>query len=65
MYIFYSDRTNFSIIICFDMAQKFKCDSIPYEVQIVNVKEVPRPRNFFDYISYICCGLMIGLLVLT
>lgn len=39
-------------------------DSIPYEVQIVNVKEVPRPRNLFDYIGYVCFGIVLASLIL-
>lgn len=35
-------------------------DSIPYEVRIETIKEVPRKRNFFDYISYASLGLLIG-----
>lgn len=47
-----------------DTIYKTRTDSIPYEVQIVTVKEVPRPRNLFDYISYICFGIILGLIVL-
>lgn len=47
-----------------DTLYKTRTDSIPYEVQIVTVKEVPRPRNLFDYISYICFGIILGLIVL-
>lgn len=35
-------------------------DSIPYEVRIETIKEVPRKRNILDYISYACFGLLIG-----
>lgn len=40
-----------------------KCDSIPYEVRITEVKEVSRRRNLFDYISYVCFGIILGLVV--
>lgn len=46
-----------------DTIYKTRIDSIPYEVRITDVKEVPRPRNLFDYISYVCFGLIIGGLV--
>lgn len=32
-----------------DTIYKVRVDSIPYEVRITEVKEVPRPRNFFDF----------------
>lgn len=39
-------------------------DSIPYEVRIETVKEVPRKRNWFDILSYICFGICsTGLLI--
>lgn len=38
-------------------------DSIPYEVRIETIKEVPRKRCLFDYISYACLGLLIGTLL--
>ena len=40
-----------------------KCDSIPYEVRITEVKEVPRPRNLFDYVSYVCFGILCGVVL--
>lgn len=43
-----------------DTIYKTRIDSIPYEVRITEVKEVPRPRNLFDNISYVCFGLIIG-----
>lgn len=39
-----------------------KIDSIPYEVRIREVKEVPRPRSLFDNVSYVCFGLVIGII---
>ena len=39
---------------------KVQHDSIPYEVRIETVREVPRRRNILDYISYACLGLVIG-----
>lgn len=41
-----------------------KRDSIPYEVIITEVKEVPRPRNLFDYISYVCTIVITTIIVL-
>lgn len=46
-----------------DTIRIVKCDSIPYEVRITEVKEVPRRRNLFDYISYVCFGIILGLVV--
>ena len=43
-----------------DTVFKVQHDSIPYEVRIEIVREVPRRRNILDYISYACLGLVIG-----
>ena len=43
-----------------DTVYKVQHDSIPYEVRIETVREVPRRRNILDYISYACLGLVIG-----
>ena len=43
-----------------DTIYKTQIDSIPYEVRIETVREVPRRRNILDYISYACLGLVIG-----
>ena len=43
-----------------DTVLKVQHDSIPYEVLIETVREVPRRRNILDYISYVCLGLVIG-----
>ena len=43
-----------------DTVYKVQIDSIPYEVRIETVREVPRRRNILDYISYACLGLVIG-----
>ena len=43
-----------------DTIYKTQIDSIPYEVHIETVREVPRRRNILDYISYACLGLVIG-----
>lgn len=40
-----------------------KCDSIPYEVRITEVKEVSRRRNLFDYVSYVCFGILCGVVL--
>ena len=46
-------------LLC-DTVYKTQIDSIPYEVRIETVREVPRRRNILDYISYACLGLVIG-----
>lgn len=38
-------------------------DSIPYEVRIETVKEVPRKRTTFDIISYWCFGIVVGMIL--
>ena len=47
-----------------DTIYKTRIDSIPYEVRITEVKEVPRPRNLFDYISYVCTIVITTIIVL-
>lgn len=37
-------------------------DSIPYEVRVVDIKEVPRQRSWFDKLCYCCFGILILLL---
>lgn len=40
-------------------------DSIPYEVRIETIKEVPRKRNWFDILCYICFGVVLyGIIIL-
>lgn len=39
-------------------------DSIPYEVRIVETKEVRKPPNLFDYICYISFGILTSILAL-
>lgn len=36
-------------------------DSIPYEVRIIETKEVRKPPNFFDYLCYLSFGILIGI----
>lgn len=40
-------------------------DSIPYEVRIETIKEVPRKRNWLDVLSYICLGICSACLLFT
>lgn len=40
-------------------------DSIPYEVRIETIKEVPRKRYWFDILSYICFGICSAGLFIT
>ena len=58
----YLDRTKyeFRYKLLRDTIYKTQIDSIPYEVRIETVREVPRRRNILDYISYACLGLVIG-----
>ena len=37
-------------------------DSIPYEVRVVDIKEVPRQRTWFDKLCYCCFGTLLLLL---
>lgn len=56
-------KTEYRFRFLRDTIRIAKCDSIPYEVRVKEVKEVPRPRNLFDYISYVCFGIILGLVV--
>ena len=58
----YLDRTKYEYRyrLLRDTIYKTQIDSIPYEVHIETVREVPRRRNILDYISYACLGLVIG-----
>lgn len=38
-----------------------KIDSIPYEVEITEVKETYKPPNLFDYLCYLSFGILIGI----
>ena len=53
-------NTEFRYELLRDTVFKVQHDSIPYEVRIETVREVPRRRNILDYISYACLGLVIG-----
>lgn len=37
-----------------------RIDSIPYEVKIIETKEVRKPPNLFDYLCYLSIGIIIG-----
>ena len=58
----YLDRTKYEYRyrLLRDTIYKTQIDSIPYEVHIETIREVPRRRNILDYISYACLGLVIG-----
>ncbi len=43
-----------------DTIYKEQHDSIPYEVRIETIREVPRRQNILDYFSYAFLGLVIG-----
>ena len=53
-------NTEFRYKLLRDTVYKVQHDSIPYEVRIETIREVPRRRNMLDYISYACLGLVIG-----
>ena len=53
-------KTEYRFRLLRDTIRIARIDSIPYEVRITEVEEVPRPRNFFDYVSCLCFGLVIG-----
>lgn len=38
-------------------------DSIPYEIRIVETKEIRKPPNLFDYLCYLSFGIIIGILL--
>lgn len=38
-------------------------DSIPYKVNIIETKEVPRPLTWFDHLTRACFWLLVGALV--
>lgn len=44
---------------------EIQCDSIPYEVRIETIKEVPRKRNWFDILCNICFGICSASLLIT
>lgn len=45
-----------------DTIYKVRIDSIPYEVRIVETKEIRKPPNLFDYICYLSFGIIIGII---
>lgn len=36
-------------------------DSFPYEVRIVETKEIRKPPNLFDYLCYLSFGILLGI----
>jgi len=46
-----------------DTVKVIQRDSIPYQVTVVETKEVTRPRTTFDIISYWCFGIVIGMIL--
>lgn len=45
-----------------DTVRIIRCDSIPYEVTIVETKEITRPLTWFDHLSRVCFWLLVGIL---
>lgn len=45
-----------------DTVKVVQCDSIPYEVTIVETKEITRPLTWYDHLCRICFWLLIGFL---
>lgn len=46
-----------------DTLRVIRRDSIPYEVRVTEVREVPRRRGVIDYLSYCCLGLVAGVIL--
>ena len=46
-----------------DTVYKVQHDSIPYEVRVVETKEIARPLTFFDRLSRACFYLLLGALL--
>lgn len=44
-----------------DTIRFVRCDSIPYEVRIIETKEVHKPPNTFDYLCYLSFGILLGI----
>lgn len=45
-----------------DTIRIVRIDSIPYEVKIIETKEVRKPPNLFDYLCYLSFGIILGLI---
>lgn len=43
-----------------DTVRVIKKDSIPYEVTVIETKEIRRPRTWFDYTSYTALAFCLG-----
>lgn len=46
-----------------DTIRFVRCDSIPYEVRIIETKEVHKPPNTFDYLCYLSFGILLGIVL--
>ena len=46
-----------------DTVYKTRIDSIPYQVTVVETKEITRPKTTFDIISYWCFGIVVGIIL--
>ena len=56
-------KTEYRFRLLRDTVHIAKCDSIPYEVRVKEVTEVPRRRNLFDYVSHVCFGILCGVVL--
>lgn len=56
--LFRESKTEFRYKFLRDTIYKEQIDSIPYEVRIIETKEVKKPPNIFDYLSYISLGIV-------
>ena len=56
-------NTEFRYKLLRDTVYKVQIDSIPYEVRIETVREVPRPKTWFDrlcrYAFFLLCGALL------
>jgi len=46
-----------------DTVYKTRVDSIPYQVTVIETKEITRPKTTFDIISYWCFGIVVGMIL--
>lgn len=57
-------ETEYKYRILRDTILKVQRDSIPYEVTIVEIKEITRPLTWFDHLTRFCFWFLIGALLM-
>lgn len=57
-------ETEYKYRILRDTILKVQHDSIPYEVTIVETKEITRPLTWFDHLTRFCFWFLIGALLM-